>query len=257
MIMERVLQAAGPCLAGKTVSRIIVGISMIGCQLSDGAVGISYTLRDGLPNGCSVFPLVQEVEGSPADEIAKWVVSREDDVLRGIGAAVLNAASHDLDIPDDDSPDPFGLKIKKDDIVGMVGYIRPVAMQLRELAAEMRIFDQGLYRAGGDEAICPTEQEGQLLPQCDVVILSGTTTINQTLDGLLVMCPKAREIVLVGTSTPMFPQGFVGTGVTRLAGAWWNGECVDEIFKVISLAGGVRQLSAYKTMKNVLVGADL
>lgn len=253
MVMERVLQAAEPYLAGKKVSRAMVGISMIGCQLSNGAVGVSYTLRDSLPNGCSVFPAVQEVEGAPALEIARWAVSGGDDVLRGIGAAVLNAASHDLDIPDDDSPVPFGLSIKKTDIVGMVGYIRPVAMELEKLAAEMRIFDHGLYLTGGDAAIHPTEQQGKLLPQCDVAVLSGTTTINRTLEGLLAMCHNAREIVLVGSSTPMFPDGFIGTGVTRLAGAWWKAECAEEIFKVISLAGGIRQLSPYRVMKNAIV----
>lgn len=253
MIMESVLQAAQPHLAGKTVTRAIVGISMIGCQLSDGTVGVSYTLRDSLPNGCSVFPMVQEVEGKPAEEIAQWTAWGKDDVLRGIGAAVLNAASHSLDIPDDDSPTPFGLSIQKTDIVGMVGYIRPVALQLQEMAAELRIFDHGLYLTGEKEGIYPVEQQGELLPQCDVVILSGTTAVNGTLDGLLPMCRKAGEIVLAGSSTPMFPQGFAGTKVTRLAGAWWKADKAGEIFKVISLAGGIRQLSPYRMMKNALV----
>lgn len=253
MIMESILQAAQPYLAGKTVTRTIVGISMIGCQLSDGTVGVSYTLRDSLPNGCSVFPMVQEVEGKPAEEIAKWTAYGKDDVLRGIGAAVLNAASHNLEIPDDDGSTPFGLSVQKTDIVGMVGYIRPVAAQLQKLAAELRIFDHGLYLTGEDEAIYPTEQQGKLLPQCDVVILSGTTAVNGTLDGLLPMCQKAREIVLVGSSTPMFPRGYADTKVTRLAGAWWKADKAEEIFKVISLAGGIRQLSPYRVMKIVIV----
>lgn len=163
---------------------------MIGCQLSDGTVGVSYILRDSLPNGCSVFSMVQEVEGKPAEEIAKWTAYEKDDVLRGIGAAVLDAASHNLEIPDDDGSTPFGLSVQKTDIVGMVGYIRPVAAQLQKLAAELRIFDHGLYLTGEDEAIYPTEQQGKLLPQCDVVILSGTTAVNGTLDGLLPMCQK-------------------------------------------------------------------
>lgn len=252
MLMERVLQAARPYLEGKTLQELAVGISMTACCLSDGSVGVSYVLRDSLPNGCSVFPYAQSVEGRLAEEIAAWIVEGTDDLQRGIGAAVLDAASQGLSIPDDDSPTPFGLDIESDDVVGMVGYIRPVAKKLSQNAKEMIIFDHGAWLEG-DPDVRPTDQQSQLLPGCDIVVLTGTTTINGTIDDLLAMCSKAREIVLVGTSTPMFPEGFSGSGVTRLAGAWWKNEEKDAIFKKVTLAGGVRSLSPHAIMKMAIV----
>lgn len=254
-LMDRVLAAAAPCLAGKTVEELVVGISLIGCCLSDGSVGVSYVMREELPNGCSAFPFAQKAEGRPAGEIAGWVVSGADDVQRAIGAAVLDAASQSVSgIPDDEKTDrPFGVAVGRGDTVGMVGYIRPVAAQIKAMAGKLAVFDHGVYLRGGAPDVYPTEQESRLLPDCDVVILSGTTTINGTIDSLLKLCGKAREIVLVGTSTPMFPEGFRDTKVTRLAGAWWRNESRREIFKLISLAAGISSMSPYMIHKNAMV----
>lgn len=91
MLIERILASAQPVLEGKTVTDLVVGISLIGVQLSDGNVGISYVLRDRLPNGCSVFSYGAEVCGKPASEIAKWALSGREDLQRSIGTAVLAA----------------------------------------------------------------------------------------------------------------------------------------------------------------------
>ena len=43
--------------------------------------------------------------------------------------------------------------------------------------------------------------------------------------------------MMVGPSTPMFPQGWQDSRLTVLAGSWWDNEHKEEIFKLISLAG--------------------
>ena len=253
MIMEKVLASAVEHLAGKTVRDLVVGISLTACELDSGEVGVSYVLRDSLPNGCSVFPYAQEVTGKPACEIAEWIVSGKDDLQRGIADAVLSAASHSLEIPDDtDAPErPFGMEVTPDDTVGMIGLIWPVAEKLGRLAGRMIVFDEGLALHGGDSMIYPSAEQPRLLPECDIVVLSGTTVINQSIDYLLSMCVKSREIVMVGASTPMFPKGWTGSRVTRLAGSWWNNARKNEIFRTISLGGGIRQLQNFVTLKNI------
>jgi uncharacterized protein (DUF4213/DUF364 family) len=224
MIMEKVLASAKEYLAGKTVRDLVVGISLTACELDNGDVGVSYVLRDNLPNGCSVFPYATQAIGRTAGEIAEWIISGRDNLQRGIADAVLAAASRSLEIPDDmDNPvRPFGLVVKPDDTIGMIGLIGPVAEKLGKLAGRMIIFDDGAARHGGASTIYPTEQQPRLLPECDIVILSGTTVINGTIDSLLSMCDRSREIVMVGASTPMFPKGWAGSRVTRLAGSWWG-----------------------------------
>ena len=255
MIMEKVLGSAQEYLAGKTVRDLVVGISLTACELDNGDVGVSYVLRDSLPNGCSAFPYAQYAIGRPAAAIAEWIVSGTDDLQRGIGDAVLSAASRSLEIPDDttDPEHPFGLEVKPGDTVGMIGLIGPVAEKLCKLAGRMIVFDEGLALHGGDPMIYPTAQQPKLLPECDIVILSGTTVINQSIDSLLSMCVKSREIVMVGASTPMFPKGWAGSRVTRLAGSWWDNTRKDEIFRLISLASGIRELKNFVVLKNIKV----
>ena len=252
MLMERVLAAAQPYLAGLTLDELAVGPSLIGCRLSNGAVGVSYLLRDALPGGCGAFPYAQTAEGQSAADIASWAASGQDDLQRGVGMAVLNAASQALDIDDDIKDPPFGLAVRPGEVVGMVGYIPPIAHKLAQKAEEMIIFDHGAWLEG-DPDVRPTDQQPLLLPRCDILVLTGTCAINGTIDSLLAMGEKAREIVLVGTSTPMFPQGFKGSGVTRLAGSWWNNGDKDYIFKQITLAGGIRSISRSMQAKLALV----
>ena len=256
MIIEKVLSSAQEHLAGKTLRGLTVGISLIACELDSGDVGVSYVLRDNLPNGCSAFPYVRNAIGRPAGEIAEWIISGGDDLQRGIAAAVLAAASRGVDIPDDtDVPGrPFGLEVKPEDTVGMIGMIGPIAEKFGRLAGRLIVFDEGLALHGGDTAntgiLYPVSRQPLLLPECDIVILSGTTVINQTIDSLLAMCVKSREIIMVGASTPMFPKGWAGSKVTRLAGSWWDNKRKDEIFRRISLASGIRELKDFAILKN-------
>ncbi|MGI6119839.1 MAG: Rossmann-like domain-containing protein [Desulfosporosinus sp.] len=254
MIMKNVLAAAEPYLSGRSVRDLVIGISLIGCQLDNGAVGVSYVLRDGLPHGCSAFPYAQKVIGRSAVEIADWIIFGGDNLQRAIASAVLAAASCGQDFPDNVKVGmPFGMKLQPDDTVGMIGIIAPVAMQIANLVKELIVFDEGVSIHGGNVMVHPMEEQPKLLPTCDVVVLSGTTTINGSIDGLLELCAKAREVLMVGASTPMFPKGWQGSRVTRLAGSWWVNEHKNEIFKAISLGCGISYLHKYMRKKVVAV----
>ena len=255
MIMKKVLSAAQEYLVGKTVRDLVVGISLTACELDSGDIGVSYVLRDDLPNGCSAFPYARKAVGRPACEIAEWIISGGDNLQRGIADAVLAAASNGIEIPNDTDvyERPFGLEVKATDTVGMIGLIFPVAEKLVKLAGRMIVFDEGLSLHGGDPMIYSTAHQPQLLPECDIVILSGTTVINQSIDSLLAMCTKSREIVMVGASTPMFPKGWAGSGVTRLAGSLWDNTRKNEIFRMISQASGIRELKDFALPKNIKV----
>jgi uncharacterized protein (DUF4213/DUF364 family) len=255
MLISRVLDAAKPYLANRIIKDAVIGLSLIAVELDNGNLGVSYMLREKLPAGCSVFPYAQEMLGRPAYEIAEWVLSGREDAQRGIGMAVVTAASRSLNLHDvDDSTAPFGIKILPTDKVGMIGYIPPLVEQFRKGFADVLIFDEGQSLRGGySSEIHAMEDQPRLLPGCDVVILSGTTMINNTIDEVLKLCQNAREIIMIGSSTPMFSEAFKGTKVTVLAGSWWDSNYKEEIFKSISLACGISYLSRYMIKKAVHV----
>jgi len=256
MIIEKVLQAAKPYLENRKITDAVLGLALIAIELDNGDVGLSYMLRDRLPSGCSSFGFAQEIIGSNAYEVARLALEGKDDAQRGLGMAVLTAGSRQLPIPDDDKRKPhFGVAIESGDTVGMIGFIQPVAEQFAGKVKEVLIFDEGITLSGGEASmtIQPMEKQSELLPECDVVVITGTTLINQSLEELLRWCENAREVILVGSSTPMYPEAFRDTRVSVLAGSWWNNSDKDTLFKRIALAGGISHVSEFMIKKAVTV----
>ena len=257
MLIEKVFRAAEPLLRDRVVTDAVLGLSLTAVELDGSDIGLSYVLRDRLPAGCSIFGFAQHIIGQPALEVARLALEGRDDAQRGVGMAVITAATRALNLPDEPATDtPFGLQVYPADNVGMIGYIPPVVDQLNRLEAKVYIFDKGLTINGGDGAaqVMGMSQQAEILPQCDLMIITGTTLINGSLDQLLALCQKAREIVLVGSSTPMLTEAFKGTGVTALAGSWWDAAYKEEMFKKLSLSCGISHLKKMMIKKLVKVG---
>ena len=256
MLIDRIFKFAEPWLKNRTVTDAVLGLSLTAVELDQTDIGLSYILRDHLPAGCSAFGFAQNVIGQPALEVARLVIEGKDDAQRGVGMAVLTAATRALDLPNEPlSPTPFGLQVRGEDKVGMIGFIPPIAEQLAKISSRVFIFDTGLTVSGGEGAaqVMEMSQQAKILPQCDLMIISGTTLINGSIDQLLHWCSNAREIILVGSSTPMFAEAFDDTGVTALAGSWWNPAYKVDLFKKLSLSCGISHLKRMMIKKLVPV----
>ncbi len=247
-----ILNVATPYLKERTLTDLVIGISLIACELDDGSVGVSYVLRNGLPPECGAFGFARELIGKNALEVARLFTDGEDNIQRGVGDCVLIAASQQLDgIEDDDKETFFGINPCGEDTVGMIGLISPVAEALKKKVGQLIVFDEGISEYYGEEDVFPMCRQEELLPKCNKVIITGSSTINGSIDGLLSMCKGAKEIVMVGSSTPMFADGWKGTGVTALAGSWWKNDCKEPIFREISLGGGIFHVKKYVEQKIV------
>ncbi|MBQ3077005.1 MAG: hypothetical protein IJC43_04025 [Clostridia bacterium] len=254
-VKTKVFAAAVPYLEGLTVTDLVIGISLLAVELSDGSLGVSYVQRHDLPAECSAFAYAQDAIGAEAAKIARWSVEGEDNIARAIGGAVLTAASHQLSgIENDDDPlCRYGMQYTKQDIVGMIGYIRPVAKTIADQVEKLIVFDEGIEHQEGAIEVCPMARQSELLPLCTRMVITGSATVNNSIDGLLKMCSGAEQIALVGCSTPMFPEGWKDTKVTALAGAWWPKEKKEEIFRIISRGGGISLLRSVIQHKIALV----
>ncbi len=254
MIIDKVLEAAQPYLDG-TVKDLVVGLSLIGVELDNGNIGLSYMSRESLPPGCSVFAFAQDVIGEKASTVAELARSGTDDAQRGVGMAVLSAASRGQDLVDVENSYPsFGVEILSTDTVGMIGHIPPIAEMLSKKVQNLIIFDKAISQSKRvAEEIYDMKEQVALLPKCDVVLITGTSITNGTIDNLLKLCSNAREIVIVGSSTPMYPEAFKDTNVTVLAGSWWDNSMKEELFKIISTAGGIKHVRPAMNKKAISV----
>lgn len=94
--------------------------------------------------------------------------------------------------------------------VGIVGHMHGTDEMRRD--AE-KIFILEREPRGGDY---PDPACDYLLPQCDIVLITGSAITNKTLPHILDLCRSAYTI-LVGPSVPMCPELF-GFGIDRLSG---------------------------------------
>jgi uncharacterized protein (DUF4213/DUF364 family) len=82
--------------------------------------------------------------------------------------------------------------------VAVVGHF-PFIPMLQEAAKNLWVIEKRPL-----EGDLPEESAKEILPQCDVVGITGTSFINHTLEGLLAQC-KGSFIALIGPTTPLTP----------------------------------------------------
>jgi hypothetical protein len=136
--------------------------------------------------------------------------------------------------------DPVSLlDLRESDVVGMAGYFRPIVGQIRTRVRELRVFERTTQR---DHDLMPDWAAPALLPECDVAIVTATAIMNRTLDVLLNGTARAREVLILGPSTPLLPVVFANRGVTLLSGI--NVRDPALLLRIVSEGGGTRQFGA-------------
>ncbi len=143
-------------------------------------------------------------------ELAQY--ARSDNVLEAsIGMAAINSLI-DIDEARCVRKNAFSVLASKgkDKNIAVVGHF-PWIPELRGIARTLWVIEQN-----PQEGELPAEAAEQVLPQADVVGLTGTSFINHTIDRLLELS-KNSFVVMVGPTTPLSPVLF-DYGVDILAG---------------------------------------
>ncbi len=234
MLIDEICEALLPAAAERAVADVRIGLGYTAVQVDDGGCGLAYTFRDEIPSGCSVIHSAGTLVGRQASELALWAKSHEA-LPAAIGLATLNAL---IGVPAGAvETDLLALlACEPADEAGMVGHFAPLADPLKARCRALHILE---LRADPGSGLLPASAAAEVLPRCRIVILSATTLINRTLDELLPLCRSAREVAILGPSTPMLPEVFAGRGVTCLSGV--RVSSAERALRVVSEGGGTRQ----------------
>ena len=130
-----------------------------------------------------------------------------------LGLAAINSL---LDIDPQRYADIDGLQIAKDmgkgKNISIIGHF-PNMDALAKDAGNLWIIEK--RPRPGDL----TEEEGAVfIPQSDIVVISSTTLLNDTLPGILKLCPKESVKMLLGPTTPL-SEALFEYGIDVLAGS--------------------------------------
>lgn len=119
--------------------------------------------------------------------------------------------------------------------IAVVGHY-PFIPRLQKIAGRLWVIEKRLQK--GD---LPAEEAENILPQADVVVITGTSFINHTVEKLLGLCKK-KWVMMVGPTTPLSPILF-DHGVDMIAGS----KVVDQQ-KVI---GYIREGATFQQVRGV------
>ncbi len=196
------------------VSDVRIGLGYTGVMLEDGRAGVAYTFREEAKGGCSVFRKFRPVSGRRSSELVALLES-DDPIEAAVGLACANSLVNVEDTRFLNGDVLKHVDLRSNDHVGMVGHFGPLVEVLEERARTLTVFERIEEPSG---LLRPTEEATELLPKCQVALITATSIINHTIDKLLEAAQECREIVVLGASTPLMPEVFHGRKVTLLSG---------------------------------------
>lgn len=173
--------------------------------------GLSSTFRDEGPSHDRGVRDVGNLTRKTALELSEY--ARSDSLLEAsIGMAAINSLI-DIDESKCIEKNAFEIILEKgtDKNVAIVGHF-PWIPKLRGKVQNLWVLEQRLR-----EGDLPTGEADRILPQCEVVGITGTSFINHTLEGLLSLCKEAY-VVLIGPTSPLSPILF-DYGIDAICGS--------------------------------------
>ena len=174
--------------------------------------GLAATLpRDALRQEQPSVKKPGSLLGIGALELARMAYS-EGILEAAIGMATINSLL-EIDEGRCDSLNAGDLIAEKgkDKRVAIVGHF-PFVPKLREIAKELWVIEKNPQDGDFTEAEAET-----LIPQADVVGITGTAFTNHTIEHLLKLCSAKAYVVILGDTAPLSPVLF-GYGVDAISG---------------------------------------
>jgi uncharacterized protein len=172
-------------------------------------------------------------------ELAEWAHSSQP-LEAAVGVAAINSM---LEVDESRA-----VEINASEVLSSRGQHKNVALigrfpfiqQLRQSAKNLWVIEQ---HPAEDEY--PAEAAAELLPQADVVAITGSAFVNHTLDGLLNLCKPNSIVMVLGPSTPLSPILFEH-GVTILSGT----RVIEEevVLRTVAQGASFRQVEGVKLL---------
>lgn len=248
--VEHVKKILGEEYYSITVDRAVIGLFFSGVKISSGHGGLCFTPIKEIPqavccpSSAAAMPLSGRLSG-------RKVSSYIDDIFGGnilrktLGIAALNALStlcwdkvgtkgcelvKGVDAFDE-------VELTKGDKVVVVGALTPILKRLIKEEIDFRVLEMDSSTLKEHELpfYSPPSEADKYIPNADLLVITGVTLINNTLEGLLSLVKKGAKVIVTGPTASMLPDAFFKRGVTVLGGIIVTKP--DEVLDVISEAG--------------------
>ena len=233
-----------------TLERIVIGLFFTGVKLSNGVGGLCFTPIKAVPeavccpSSARVMPTSGKLRGAKVMQFLDEMFSGNP-LKKTMGIAVLNALS--ALCWEERPPETYSIKTGLDAMdevmipdggyVIVVGALIPALKALKQRGEPFGILELDASTLKPDEMkyLIPQERASEKVPQADMLIITGTTLINDTLEDLLSMRKPGARVIVMGPTASMLPEAFFRRGVSLLGGVIVTEP--DRVLDVIAEAG--------------------
>lgn len=243
------------------IQRIVFGLRITAVELSDGSLGTSSTIDNGgrVPEkkdrdfgdfspskfiGKSVSDLLTSEKNSGLIDTAKIAV------LNAISSQILKNSNYNI-VADTDPIDL--LMFSPGTKVTLVGAFRSYInfLSVRELHLRVLELDESALKGDDKQYYVPAEKYSEVIPDSDIVIITGLSLVNNTIDGILNAIKPGTKIVVTGPSAGIPSQVLFKKGVNIIGAT----EILDKVklFTLVSEAAAGYHLFKYCARKICIV----
>jgi len=215
-----------------TPKDIRIGVFYTGVVLSSGHAGMSYTPVQEIPEAVccprshAKMPAAGELLNMQIAGLMDYAL--DDNALKAaVGMATLNALSAILLAEDACryKPSAYGnaldlVEITSEDTVAMIGAFPPFIKRIREITKNLFVIDKNPKVVGKEDTfkIESADRLEEIIPQANIIVITGVTLVNHTLGPILELAERATEIVVAGPTASVYPEPLFKRGVTVLGG---------------------------------------
>jgi uncharacterized protein len=234
-ILDETIATIGTILGSEldqiTIDRAVVGLFFTGVKLNNGAAGTSATPIKSIPeavccpSSAMAMPFPGKLRGRPAADVAREALSGHG-IRRTVGIATVNALADCCwqrrphpDVELRHGVDAFdATDIRRGDKVVVVGAFVPFLKELKRRGQAFLVLEQDPATLKADELpfFRPADQAAEILPDADVVLITGSTLVNNTLEHLLALTRPDARVTVVGPTVGMLPDAFLARGADVL-----------------------------------------
>jgi len=215
------------------IERTVIGLFFTGVKLDGGLAGACATPLRSIPeavccpSSAMAMPFPGKLRGRLARDLLKETAATSG-IRRAVGVATMNAlaamcwdrrATPEVELRTGvDAYD--AANIQPGEHVVVVGAFVPFLKALKRAGQPFTVLEMDPATLKPDELahFRPGEQASEVVPDADVVLITGTTLLNDTLESLLALCRPRARVVMVGPTVGLYPDAFLRRGVDVLGG---------------------------------------
>jgi uncharacterized protein len=213
------------------VERAVIGLFFTAVKLENGSAGACATPIRSIPeavccpSSVMAMPFPGKLCGRPARDLAAEALSPHG-IRRAAGIAAMNALADTCwkrrphpEIELRAGIDAFdAAEIRAGEKVVVVGAFVPFLKELKRRGQPYLVLEQDPRTLKAEELpfFRPAEKADEVVPLADVLLVTGTTLVNDTLEPLLRLAKPQCRVAMVGPTVGLLPDAFLSRGAQIL-----------------------------------------